>query len=178
MKFRLIAPLLAVAAMLGACSSPAPVPEPKEPVAQGNEPVAEAKKAPFESQPLKYLVGRNLKPMPDKPLEVKTRCSFRDVAGGRGSLDLHVSKAEVKKFAAEISIPRQGLCRFNMRDFTQTGRLPNVVLADPGSECTVRMWEQGKDVTVAFHACQAKCDGDAFSYLWPILVNGKSGRCS
>ena len=178
MKFRLIASLLAVVAMLGACSSPAPVPETKEPVARGNEPVAEAKKAPFESQPLKYLVGRNLKPMPDKPLEVKTRCSFRDVAGGRGSLDLHVSKAEVKKFAAEISIPRQGLCRFNMRDFTQTGRLPNVVLADPGSECTVRMWEQGKDVTVAFHACQAKCDGDAFSYLWPILVNGKSGRCS
>lgn len=164
--------------VLGACSSPAPTPESPEPVAQDNHAVSEPTKAPFKSQPLKYLVGRNLKPMPDKPLEVKTRCSFRDVAGGRGSLDLHVSKAEVKKFAAEISIPKQGLCRFNMRDFTQTGRLPNVVLTDPGSDCTVRMWEQGKDVTVAFHACQAKCDADAFSYLWPILVNGKSGRCS
>ena len=178
MKSRLIAPLLAVVAALGACSSPAPVPEPQSEVARDDEPATVPDKAPFESQPLKYLVGRNLKPMPDKPLEVKTRCSFHDVSGGRGSLDLHVSKAEVKKFVAEISIPRQGLCRFNMRDFTQTGRLPNVVLADPSSDCTVRMWEQGKDITVAFHACQAKCDADAFSYLWPILVNGKSGRCS
>ena len=40
------------------------------------------------------------------------------------------------------------------------------------------MWEQGKGVTVAFNNCQAKCEGDAFSYLWPILVDPRNGRCA
>ena len=132
----------------------------------------------IESQPLKYLRGRNLKPMPDKELNVKTRCRFRDVAGGRGSMDLQVSKAEVKRFTAEVSIPKQGLCRFDIKNFQQTAKLPNVVLTDTQSTCVVRMWEQEKGVTVAFNACESKCSGDAFSYLWPILVDTRNGRCS
>ena len=39
MKSRLIAPLLAVVAALGACSSPAPVPEPQSEVARDDEPI-------------------------------------------------------------------------------------------------------------------------------------------
>ncbi len=93
-------------------------------------------------------------------------------------MDLHVTKAEVKRFVAEVNIPKQGLCRFDLKSFKQTASLPNVVLTDEASGCVVRMWEQGKGVTVAFNACQAKCSGDAFSYLWPILVESKSGRCS
>jgi len=93
-------------------------------------------------------------------------------------MDLHVTKAEVKRFIAEVSIPNQGLCRFDMKNFQQTTRLPNVVLTDEASGCVVRMWEQGKGVTVAFNSCAAQCSGDAFSYLWPILVDTKSGRCS
>ena len=116
--------------------------------------------------------------MPETPLEIRTKCSFRDVAGGVGHMDLHVSQAEVKRFMAEVSIPKQGLCRFDMASFRQTARLPNVVLSDRGSNCTVRMWEQDKDVTVAFNSCQAKCAGDGFSYLWPILVDTRSGRCA
>jgi hypothetical protein len=65
-----------------------------------------------------------------------------------------------------------------MKNFQQTATLPNVVLTDSASGCVVRMWEQEKGVTVAFNACQDKCSGDAFSYLWPILVDTKSGRCS
>ena len=136
------------------------------------------KKAHIESQPLKHLLGRKLKPIPDRALEVRTKCSFRDVAGGRGSMDLQVTKAEVRRFVAEVSIPKQGLCRFDMKNFQQTASLPNVVLTDAASGCVVRMWEQEKGVTVAFNACQAKCSGDAFSYLWPILVDTKNGRCS
>jgi hypothetical protein len=39
------------------------------------------------------------------------------------------------------------------------------------------MWEQGNNVTIAFNNCPKSCDGDAFSYLWPLIVEGKSGRC-
>ena len=93
-------------------------------------------------------------------------------------MDLQVTKSEVKRFVAEVSIPRQGTCRFDMHGFQQTARLPNVVLTDDATGCVVRMWEQEKGVTVAFNACQSMCGGDAFSYLWPILVDTRSGRCS
>jgi len=169
-----------LALLLGACAGPDKKPEPvAEPVQR--EEASTPPPAPVEriqSQPLKHLLGRSLKPMPDTALDVRAKCSFRDVAGGRGTMDLQVTKAEVKRFVAEVSIPHQGQCRFDMKNFQQTARLPNVVLTDESSGCVVRMWEQGKDVTVAFNACAEKCSGDAFSYLWPILVDTKSGRCS
>ncbi len=172
MRFARLAPLIL---LLGACATPEPKTAPTA-TAPEEKPVKKAER--IESQPLKYLVGRNLKPIPDKELNVKTRCSFRDVQGGRGSMDLHVSKAEVKRFTAAVSIPKQGLCRFDMKNFQQTAKVPNVVLTDAQSNCVVRMWEQEKGVTVAFNACESKCSGDAFSYLWPILVDTRNGRCS
>ena len=167
--------------LLTSCATqdPAPAPEEKRPSAANhaaNEKAAQPEK--IQSQPLKHLAGRKLKPIPDKELDVRTNCTFKDVAGGRGSLDLQVTKAEVKRFVAEVAIPKQGLCRFDMKNFEQTAKMPNVVLSDRGSACTVRMWEQEKGVTVAFNSCQAKCSGDAFSYLWPILVDTRSGRCA
>ena len=173
-----------LALLVAACAAPAPQPTsapaplPPTPVAA---PPAAAKAPPAEpikSQPLKHLLGRKLKPIPDQALEVKTKCSFRDVAGGRGTLDLLVVKADVQRFVAEVTIPKHGLCRFDLKNFTQTGRLPTVVLRDEANGCVVRMWEQEKGVTVAFNACQAQCAGDAFSYLWPILVDRRNGRCS
>lgn len=173
---------VALAVLLASCATPEPAPPPQEKAAAPEKPVVVAEKKPrpdkIESQPLKHLVGRNLKPIPDKELDVKTRCSFKDVQGGRGSMDLQVTKAEVKRFVAEVAIPKQGLCRFDMKNFEQAARMPNVVLRDRESACTVRMWEQEKGVTVAFNSCQARCSGDAFSYLFPIFVDTRSGRCA
>lgn len=177
---RVLAPLV-LAALLASCATPEPPPQEK--AVEPEKPAVISEKKPrqgnkIESQPLKHLAGRKLKPIPDKELEVRTRCSFKDVQGGQGSMDLQVTKAEVKRFVAEVTIPKQGLCRFDMKHFEQTARMPNVVLTDRASACTVRMWEQDKGVTVAFNGCQAKCSGDAFSYLWPILVDTRSGRCA
>lgn len=132
----------------------------------------------IRSQPLKYLVGRNLKPLPTRPLNVRSRCSSRDEIGTRTRLDLLVRNAEVKTFLAQVSMPKHGTCRFDLRHFRQTASLPQAVLTSrDGSDCTVRLWEQGDRVTVAFNSCPKSCDGEAFSYLWPILVESKSGRC-
>lgn len=140
------------------------------------EPAAEQR---IESQPLKYLVGRNLKPMPTRPLNVKSKCSHRDEIGTRTSLNLLVKDAEVKTFSARVDIPKRGQCRFDLKDFRQAEKLPQALLkAKDGSDCSVRMWEQGSQVTIAFNNCPKSCDGDAFSYLWPILVEARSGRCT
>ena len=172
---RLIHAAAPLALLLGACATTEPEPIRVEPTDAVTKPQRAER---IKSQPLKHLLGRTLKPMPDHALDVRTKCSFRDVAGGRGSMDLQVMKAEVKRFIAEVSIPKQGVCRFDMKNFQQTASLPNVVLTDAASGCVVRMWEQEKGVTVAFNACQAKCGGDAFSYLWPIVVDTRNGRCS
>lgn len=174
---RLIRALLPALLLAGCATPPAPEPEPA-PVAAVPDVAEPPARERIKSQPLKHLLGRNLKPIPDKALEVRTKCTFRDVAGGRGSMDLQVSKAEVKRFVAQVSIPKQGVCRFDMASFEQTGKLPNVVLTDQATGCVVSMWEQDKNLTVAFNACQSKCGGDAFSYLWPILVDTRNGRCS
>jgi len=173
MSVRSITAVLVVL-LLGACATPEPTPVSEQPLVS----VAPEQSERIRSQPLKHLLGRTIKPQPDTALEVRAKCSFHDVAGGRGTMDLQVVKAEVKRFVAEVNIPKQGLCRFDMKNFEQTAKLPNVVLTHSSSTCVVRMWEQEKGVTVAFNGCQSECGGDAFSYLWPILVNTRNGRCS
>jgi hypothetical protein len=165
--------------LLASCAAPPPATE-KVSDASASETAPESGKSAerFESHPLKHLAGRKLKPIPDKALEIRTRCSFKDVQGGRGSMDLLVTKAEVKRFVAEVTIPNQGLCRFDGNGFKQTARMPNVVLTDRDSACTVHMWEQERRITVSFNGCQSKCTGDAFSYLWPILIDSRNGRCA
>lgn len=150
-------------------------PQPSPPPAE-EAPVAEQR---IQSQPLKYLAGRNLKPIPTRPLNVKSKCSHRDAVGTQTNLSLLVKDAEVKAFAARVSIPKRGLCRFDLKDFRQTEKLPQALLkSKDGSDCSVRMWEQGSQVTIAFNNCPRSCEGEAFSYLWPILVEAKSGRCT
>ena len=71
-----------------------------------------------------------------------------------------------------------GTCRFNLKEFEQAETLPQALFRhkrDAG--CLVRMWEQGPRVTVAFNSCAKSCEGQAFDYLWPIVVEAKSGRC-
>jgi hypothetical protein len=160
--------------LLGACATPTPVPVPPEP---GLTTVREPAPERLQSQPLKHLAHRKLKPMPVQALNVSTKCAFHDEGGTRGKLDLQVKNAEVQRFTAEVSMSKRGICRFDMKNFRQTASLPAVLLADNGSACLVRMWAQDKGVTVAFNGCQAQCSGESFSYLWPILVDTRNGRC-
>ena len=132
----------------------------------------------IESQPLKYLKNRNLKPQPTRPLNVRAKCSTRDAIGTVRRLDLLVKEASVQTFDAQVTMKEYGACRFSLRDFEQVEKMPQALLRHrQESGCTVRMWEQGNKVTIAFDNCPKSCEGDAFSYLWPLIVEGKSGRC-
>jgi hypothetical protein len=116
-------------------------------------------------------------PIPVKPLNVKADCSFRDETGYQGAMKLDVTNAQVRRFEASVDIPRRGNCRFDLKDFQQTGAMPSIVLKSQGSRCVVRMWEQGRRVTVAFDSCNDMCTGDAFTYLWPFLADAHNGSC-
>jgi hypothetical protein len=86
----------------------------------------------------------------------------------------------VSDFKADVAIKGRGRCQFALGDFRQESRSPQVLLRHArDTQCTVRMWrEQSEKITIAFTGCQKSCEGKAFDYLWPILVESKTGQCS
>ncbi|TAH47132.1 MAG: hypothetical protein EYC67_07565 [Betaproteobacteria bacterium] len=144
-------------ALLAACATP-PLPP------DARSPASDAARA-----------GARLKPMPLRPLDLKTDCRFRDEAGYSASAMLDVSYAEVKDFSATVDIPNRGTCRFD-GEFAQVRRTPHVELRARDG-CTVSMWEQGEQVTVAFTNCASRCTRGAFDYVWPIIVDRRNGQC-
>lgn len=116
-------------------------------------------------------------PIPTRPINVKAACSFQDPTGYRGAMKLQVTQAKVEVFEATVDIPKHGRCHFDLKDFHQISTLPIPQLSNPGTGCVVRIWEQGHQVTVAFNNCHTKCTGEAFSYLWPILTDARTGGC-
>lgn len=171
---RWLGPLLALLLVAGCAESPK-APEDAASV-PADKPVLGVPS--MRSDTLKYLARRNLKPQPTRPLNVRSRCSNKDGVGTRTRLDLLVKEAEVRSFDAEVAMKGRGTCRFKLADFDQVERLPQALLRnkrDPG--CLVRMWEEGPRVTIAFNSCPQSCERDAFDYLWPIMVEAKSGRC-
>ncbi|MGB4066281.1 MAG: hypothetical protein WBK19_20835 [Azonexus sp.] len=143
-----------------------------------DKPAAESKEPKFKNSTLKYLANRNLKPQPTRPLNVRSRCTHRDAIGTQTRLDLLVKEAQVKTFVAQVSMKGHGTCRFDLNEFEQIEKMPQALLRHKKqSDCLVRMWEQGPKVTIAFNSCPKSCDGQAFDYLWPIMVEAKSGQC-
>ena len=164
--------------LLGGCATPEPPPPPKPlpelPVElPPPEPVVEPRQ-----DKLKHLANRHLKPIETRPLNAKASCGFRDPTGYRGKLQLDVKEASVKRFQANVDVPKRGTCRFQLTDFKQVENEPIVVLAAKKGECKVRFWEQEHQVTVAFRDCKAECSGNSVEYLWPILVDNRKGSCS
>lgn len=169
--------ILAVLVAAG-CAEVDKQPEPAAVEAAPDSPSSAATPPSFKSDTLKYLAKRQIKPQPTRPLNVKSTCAHKDAIGTVTRLDLLVKEAEVKTFSAEVSIKGYGTCRFNLQEFDQVEKLPQALLKHKSEAgCSVRMWEQGPKVTVAFNSCPKACEGDAFSYLWPIMVEAKSGRC-
>lgn len=141
----------------------------------GTEPATRQEAEEMEEAPTAAR-GR-LKPMPIRPLTVQADCTFRDEAGYAASTRLDVSASQVRGFAANVEVPRRGSCHFDLADFRQVPAETHVELRARDG-CTVRMWEQGDQVTVAFTQCANRCSKGTFEYVWPILVDRPSGQCN
>ena len=172
---------LAVAVLLAAgCAEvprtpPGPVPLPET---APEKPSTVESTPKFKASTLKLLASRNIQPQPNRPINVASRCSHKDEIGTQTRLDLQVHEALVQAFEAEVAIKGRGTCRFELDQFEQVQKMPQVLLRHKKERsCQVRMWEEGAKVTLAFNSCARSCDGRAFDYLWPIVVETKSGRC-
>ena len=166
-----------VVALLAGCATKEPPVAAKPAPAPAATPEA-AKPAAAPTETYSRLAGRKIKPIAVKPITVKADCSYRDPTGYGGKLKLAVDKSRVNALQAEIQVPKRGKCTFALKDFHQTAREPSVTLVANRGACTVRVWEQEGKVTVAFNSCKDRCQGDSFDYVWPIIVNAKTGKCS
>jgi hypothetical protein len=176
MRWRLLLVVVLAAAGCAEVGKQPKVVADDEPVVE--KPVAESTEPKLKNSTLKYLANRNLKPQPTRPLNVRSRCTHRDAIGTQTRLELLVKEAQVKTFAAQVSMKGHGTCRFDLNEFEQVEKMPQALLRHKKeSDCLVRMWEQGPKVTIAFNSCPKSCDGQAFDYLWPIMVEAKSGQC-
>jgi hypothetical protein len=117
-------------------------------------------------------------PIPVRPLNVKTDCSYRDETGTSGTLKLDVATARVRAFEARINYPQHGICHFGLKDFRQTKEMPAIELTQLNGSCIVRMWEQGTRVTVAFQQCEKVCSGSAYDQLLPMIYDRRDGTCA
>jgi len=167
--------LLAAAGCAEVEKQPSKTPEVE--VAPSKPPVVSSEPK-MRASTIKLLASHNMKPQPTRPLNVSSHCSHKDEIGTRTSLDLLVAEAEVKDFEAQVELKGRGVCRFALNDFEQVEKMPQALLRHKKhSGCLIRMWEEGPKVTIAFNSCPKSCEGNAFSYLWPILVEADSGRC-
>lgn len=171
-RTRLALSAAALTALLaGACATP---PERKpEPTRATPSPAQAA----AEAEPERALQRGRLKPMPIRPLSVKADCRFKDEVGYSASALLDISYSQVSAFAASVDVPKRGSCRFDLADFRQVPKDTHVELVARDG-CTVRIWEQGEQVTVSFAECAKRCTKGTFEYVWPILLDRPSGQCS
>lgn len=174
-----LAPLLA-AVLVAACATPvpqAPRDETPESARSTEKPV---RKPGLSAEAQRALARRGIKPHDTSPVSVTSRCSHVDEIGTSTRLSLAVDEGQVNDFNADVFIKGRGRCQFALGDFRQETRNPQVLLRHArDTRCTVRIWrEQSEKITIAFTGCHKSCEGKAFDYLWPILVESKTGQCS
>lgn len=182
--------LVAAAAGLAACSAPLPpyrtppdAPVPTQPSEPGGTrgglrdlPLAPLAKTP--PAPPAPRAGRPTRAMQAKPITLAMRCAAMDERKHTVQADVDVSGGTVRYLRTRLSQPR-GSCEFALPDFAQTKSMPSIELRDRhGSDCVLRMWEQGPQVVLAYHGCERYCEpGHAFGDMLPVLFDRRVGRC-
>jgi hypothetical protein len=183
--FRLRIAAVIALALAGCTTVPPPQKAPEKPLTRAEPatrpsppPPPESPAVSTDSSRSRIAAARKQAAQPRRAINVQTSCIFRDETGYNGRLDLLVRDDDVRSLDAEVNVPKHGSCHFALKDFRQNGSRSSIELNAAGSRCAVRMWEQGTRVSVAFSNCAVKCSGGAHEYLWPILVDTGSGRCS
>ncbi len=177
-----------IATVLGACTTPFPPPKPTPPPVEPppkpvppkpvlrDLPAAPLAKTP--PAPPAPRAGRPRRAMKARPITLAMRCAARDERRHTVQADVDVAAGKVRYLRARIAQPK-GACEFALPDFAQVKAMPSIELrARDGSGCTLRMWEQGPQVVLAYNSCESYCQPRrTFSEMLPILFDRRVGRC-
>ncbi|MEN3110661.1 hypothetical protein ACFONG_02270 [Uliginosibacterium paludis] len=112
-----------------------------------------------------------------RPITLERACSFHNETGYKGSTRVNIRNGEVVELATTYEIPDYGICRIEKAGFRQVASTPSIELRHADG-CTARIWTQGRQLTISYTRCAARCSRpEAFSYVWPVLIDQPSGRC-
>ncbi len=153
--------------------------EPVKPAAPVKvEPVspAQARRAPAGSTRARALAHARAQ-QTQKLINASYRCSFRNETGYNGSSSASIEAGVVRSLVTRVEVPGRGSCDFAWGGFRQTQTTPSIELVH-ADRCTVRVWQQGQQLTVSYSNCAARCTGaETFKYVWPVLVDLRGSRC-
>ncbi|MBS1208267.1 MAG: hypothetical protein H6R19_665 [Proteobacteria bacterium] len=180
--------------LLGSCATP-PAPPPAEPVPQTLPPPSQSapgmnagstatnkqlppgKPGSLLSRVDRTRLTAQIRETP-RPINIRHRCAFRDETGYNGSTQVEIANSEVRVLNTQINIPDHGSCNFDWNGFQQTKRSPSIELRHPADGCTVRIWEQGRQLTISYSQCARRCaSAETFKYVWPVLIDSVNGAC-
>lgn len=113
-----------------------------------------------------------------QPITFHRQCVFRDETGYNGTALVDIANNEVRALSTTINVPDRGACNFDMAGFQQTQRSPSIELRHKGDGCTVRIWRQGRQLTISYSRCARRCASpETFAYVWPVLIDMGSSVC-
>jgi hypothetical protein len=160
-------------------AKPPVVPERAPPGKGADRPLPAAPTKATQPTPPLPAVGRPKKPMEAKPLTAKYRCAAHDERHHTAQVEVEVADGTVNYLRTRLATPTGGVCEFALPDFTQTQRMPSVELKAKSGRCTLRMWEQGPKVTLAYSHCEQYCKpSSTMEYILPILYDRRVNRCN
>ena len=103
-----------------------------------------------------------------KPVTLNASCEQREEDGYYDKITLDVDW---------LRNPRQGKCRFQLKDFTQVATQPQTDLQSrKDKKCHLYIWQDARFVTVSTNNCAKVCAVN--SRVLPILLDPHTGGCS
>jgi hypothetical protein len=111
-----------------------------------------------------------------KPVTLNASCEQREEDGYYDKITLDVRQNVVHSLDW-LRNPRQGKCRFQLKDFTQVATQPQTDLQSrKDKKCHLYIWQDARFVTVSTNNCAKVCAVN--SRVLPILLDPHTGGCS
>ncbi|WP_019450348.1 hypothetical protein [Cupriavidus sp. BIS7] len=129
--------------------------------------------------PIPTPFGGHPTPIAARDIDIVGDCRRTEEDGFREDAQLRVSTNTVQQLQWKLWVGRRGSCSFNLADFHQVRKTPQIELrANDGSACELMVWQDPRRVTLAHANCQAHCTPGIYEQAWPVMFEPGTGGCA
>lgn len=118
-------------------------------------------------------------PIANRDIDIAGDCRRTEEDGFREDAQLKVDDNTVQQLQWKLWVGKRGSCSFDLADFRQTRKKPQVELTERnGGRCKLMVWQDPRRVTLAHANCQQHCTGDIYEEAWPVMFEPGGGGCA
>ena len=118
-------------------------------------------------------------PIAARDIDIVGDCRRTEEDGFREDAQLRVSDNSVQQLSWKLWVGKRGSCSFNLADFRQTRKKPQIELrANDGSGCKLMVWQDPRRVTLAHANCAQRCTPGIYEQAWPVMFEPGTGACA